>query len=109
MPSLGFAASLSMTIQLNSWSASARRFVAIRSRYAANRVSLGAHTSGLQQGGAAFPFKRGQSGLWDATVLYTWTRGGTVLGTATRTTTAGHRDADFGSPAHYSAAACRVS
>src|SRR5579875_1966500 len=101
MPALGFSATLSMTIHLDAWSAQAKRFEPIDSPYAVNHVSLGSHSTGLQQGGAVFPFKKGQSGRWNATIVFTWARGGKTIGTAQRTTTGGHSDADYGSPPRY--------
>jgi hypothetical protein len=107
MPTLGFSASLSMQIQVQYWSTAKGRFVPIQSSAATSSLSLGSATSGLQQDGAVFPFKA-HTGLLTATVTFTWTRGGRVIGRTARRTTAGHRDADFGSPAHYSAAQCRI-
>jgi hypothetical protein len=109
MPALGFTATMTMTVQLDSWSPATRRFTAIRSPNAVSHVAAGAHASGLQQGGAEFPFAAGTRGLWQATVTFAWIRGGRLLGRATRTTTSRHPDADFGSPAHYSAASCRIA
>jgi hypothetical protein len=107
MPTLGFSASMSMEIQVQYWSAAKGRFVPIQSSAATTDLSLGSAKSGLQQDGAVFPFKA-HTGLLAATVTFTWTRGGRVIGRTQRRTTAGHRDADFGSPPHYSAAQCRI-
>jgi hypothetical protein len=107
MPSLGFASRLSMTVHLGSWSAQRKRFIPIPSATATRRLSLGPSASGLEQDGVRFEFTN-PAGLLNATVGFTWTRAGKVLAQATRTTTAGHRDADFGQPAHYSAARCQL-
>jgi hypothetical protein len=107
MPALGFSASLSMVVQVDSYSAATRRFVPIQSPQAMVALPLGSSSSGLQQDGAVFPFDA-HSGLHNATITFTWTRGGKVLGETKRRTTAGHRDADFGSPPHFSAAQCRI-
>jgi hypothetical protein len=107
MPTLGFSASLSMVIQVNYWSTAAKRFVPIQSKLASTRLSLGSATNGLEQDGAVFPFSA-HTGLLDATVTFTWTRMGKVIGQTVRRTTAGHHDADHGSPPHYSAARCRI-
>jgi hypothetical protein len=109
MPSLGFSTAMSMTVTLNSWSATTKRFVAIASPNAVDAIPLGTHSRSLEQKGVRYPFNRGQKGLWDATIVFTWKRDGKVLGQTQRTTTAGHRDADEGSPPHYSAAQCRFS
>ncbi|MGA2013732.1 MAG: hypothetical protein ABSH51_24815 [Solirubrobacteraceae bacterium] len=107
MPALGFAASLAMTVQVNAWSTATREFVPIHSRSATRTVSLGTAAGGLSQGGAEFAFKP-PVGPLNATVTFAWTRAGTVLATASRTTTAGHPRADFGSPAHFSASTCTI-
>ncbi len=107
MPSLGFSSALYMVIQVNYWSQKQRRFLPIQSNLATTRLSLGSSTSGLQQDGAVFPF-HAHTGLLDATFTFIWARGGQVIGQTVRRTTAGHADADHGSPAHYSAAQCRI-
>lgn len=107
MPSLGFSSSLFMVIQVNYWSQKQRRFLPIQSNLATTRLSLGSSQNGLEQDGAVFPF-RAHTGLLNATFTFIWTRGGTLIGQTVRTTTAGHADADHGSPPHYSAAQCRI-
>jgi hypothetical protein len=108
MPTLGFTSRMSMTLALQTWSASHRAFVTVPSPNASNHVALGPHSSGLQQGGAEFPFRAGSAGRWRASVTFSWVRAGRLLGHATRTTTAGHPGADYSSPPHYSAAACQL-
>jgi hypothetical protein len=103
MPALGFPAWLSMSIQLNYWSG--KKFVADTS--ATKLVRLGRSSNGLQQGGAKFNFGP-TSELFDASVQFIWRREGKLLGQKTLLTTAGHPNADFGNPAHYSAARCRL-
>jgi hypothetical protein len=107
MPALGFSASLSMLIQANSWSNAKRRFIPDPSPKATVNVTLGKVSSGLQQDGGLFSFPA-DTGPLNATIVFTWTRDGTVLGQTTRRTTAGHMDADFGSPPRFSAAQCRI-
>lgn len=108
MPSLGFRASMSMTVRLQSYNPATKRFVAIDSPYAINQRTLGSFSTGLQQWGAVFPFATGQTGRWNAVVTFTWKRNGKVLGQVQRTTTAGHPSADDGSPPRYSAASCTI-
>ncbi|HZE05306.1 MAG TPA: hypothetical protein VE127_08790 [Solirubrobacteraceae bacterium] len=108
MPSLGFPSVMAMTVTLNSWSAADKRFVAIKSPNAVDRIALGTHRTGLEQDGTIFPFHKGESGRWNATIEFTWKVRGKVVGQAKRRTTAGHRNADFASPPHYSAAQCRI-
>jgi hypothetical protein len=107
MPTLGFASTLSMTIQLNRYSAKSKSFVALPYATAKTTVSPGAFATDLHQDGAVFPFG-GPAGLLNATVTFSWTRAGKLLGSTTEQTTAGHRDAAGGRPAHYSAAQCRL-
>lgn len=107
MPTLGFRAVMTMAIQVNYWSADKRRFIPIPSPSALTTLKLGSPASGLQQDGAVFPFKT-HTGRLNATITFTWTRGGKVIGTTHRRTTAGHHDADYGSPPRYSAAECTI-
>jgi hypothetical protein len=105
MPALGIPASLSMTVQIDYWSAKDKTFTPVPG--ASQTVSLGDVTTGLHQGGVSFPFAAG-SGVFSGSVTFQWVRGGTVVATATREVTAGHPDADFSSPAHLSAAQCSI-
>jgi hypothetical protein len=107
MPTLGFSASLSMVIQVDYWSTTTKRFVPIHNKLATSRLSLGNAARGLEQDGAVFPFAA-HTGLLNATITFTWSRGGKVIGQTVRRTTAGHHDADHSSPPHYSAAQCRI-
>jgi hypothetical protein len=109
MPSLGFSSEMYMTIQLDAWSATTKSFSPIQSPNAVNNVTLGAHIRGLEQSGSVFPFKKGQTGLWNATIVFTWKRSGKVIGQIQRTTTAGHKAADFGNPPHYTATQCKIT
>jgi hypothetical protein len=107
MPTLGFASTLSMTIQLNRYSAKSKSFVALPYATAKTTVSPGTFATDLHQDGAVFPFS-GPAGLLNATVTFSWTRAGKLLGSTAQQTTAGHRDAAGGRPAHYSAARCQL-
>jgi hypothetical protein len=107
MPTLGFPANLTMVVQVNYWSATGKRFVPITSAAGSTTLTLGRLTSGLQQDGAVFPFDA-HTGRLNATITFRWTRNGKLLGQTVRRTTAGHHDADFGSPPRYSAAQCTI-
>jgi hypothetical protein len=107
MPTLGFSSTLSMTIQLDRWSSKSKSFAPLPFKTAKTTVSPGTFASNLHQDGAVFPFG-GPAGLLNATVTFGWSRGGKVLGTATRQTAAGHHDAAGGQPKHYSAAQCKL-
>ena len=106
MPTLGFSSTLSMTIQLNRWSPKSKSFVPLPYKTAKTTVSPGKFAANLHQDGAVFPFG-GPAGLLNATVTFSWARGGKLLGTAIRQTAAGHHDAAGGQP-HYSAAECKL-
>jgi len=105
MPTLGFSSTLRMDVQLGSWSTTRKRFEPIDSSSAKSVLSLGSMSSGLQQTGAVFIYKF-HPGLLDATITFSWTRGGKLLAQTTRRTTASHRNVDYSRPAHYSAAHC---
>ena len=107
MPTLGFSSTLYMVVQVNYWSARQHQFLPIQSRLATTRLSLGSISSGQEQDGAVFPFSA-HTGLLNATFTFIWSRSGNVIGQTVRRTTAGHTDADHGSPPHYSAAQCRI-
>jgi hypothetical protein len=105
MPSLGFAAWLSMDIQLNYYSSTANEFLPLPSG-GTHTTRLGRSSIKLQQGGATWTFTKPV--LLNATIQFVWRREGKLLGEITETTTAGHPNANFGSPPHYSAKQCRI-
>ncbi len=104
MPALGFAAQLALAIRFSYYSASTHRFEPVP--HLSKQVPLGATTSGTIQGGAAFGFS--PPVRLEATVAFTWSRAGRVLGTVTRQTTGGHHDVKDSSPPGYSAATCAL-
>ncbi|HEY3725926.1 MAG TPA: hypothetical protein VGL51_02055 [Solirubrobacteraceae bacterium] len=106
MPALGFPSWLSFQIQLNYYSASKHRFVPISK--GSMLIRLGRSSHGLQQAGASFSFTP-HTGLLNANVNFIWRRSGRLLGQTRRRTTAGHPNADFGNPPHFSAKQCRIS
>ncbi len=105
MPALGFPASLSMNIQVEYWSSADGRFKP--DPYAKRLVKLGRVSFGVEQGGHIFQFGA-HAGLLSGVVTFEWARAGRLLGRATRATTRGHRDVDFGDPRRYSAATCAI-
>ncbi|HLI58234.1 MAG TPA: hypothetical protein VKV21_01080 [Solirubrobacteraceae bacterium] len=107
MTALGFRSTLSMTVQLRQYDRSRARYVWVKGTTARRTVSLGSLRTGVHQDGAEFHYSSA-TGLLDAIVTFTWTRDGRRLGTATRTTTAGHHTAAFADPPRYSAASCRL-
>jgi hypothetical protein len=106
MPTLGFAAWLSMSIQLNYYSATKKKFLPV-TKGGQKLVRIGRVSTGLQQDGALYNFEPA-SELVNASVTFIWRRSGRLLGQTVRTTTPGHPDADFGVPAHYSAQQCKI-
>jgi hypothetical protein len=107
MPALGFAAWLSMDVKLYYYASGRKRFVPVPTR-GTKLVRLGRSSSGLQQSGALFQFSPHQPRL-KATITFIWRRSGRLLGETTRSTTGGHRNADYARPPHYSAATCTIS
>ena len=105
MPSLGFAAWLSMNIQLNYYSTTDNQFIPLPSG-GSHTTRLGRSSVKLQQGGATWNFNKPV--LLNASVQFVWRRAGKLLGEITETTAAGHPTEQFGSPAHYSAKQCRI-
>jgi hypothetical protein len=106
VPTLGFAAWLTMDVRLYYYSTAKHTYLPVPRR-GSQIVRLGRWRHGLQQGGALFQFAAHQPTI-RASVLFRWRRAGKLLGETTRNTTAGHPSADFGSPPHYSAAQCRI-
>jgi hypothetical protein len=104
MPDLGFPAWLSMRIQVSQYSTSQRKWIPTT---ATKLVRLGRSSHGLQQGGYVFTWPP-HTGLLNAHITFMWKRSGKLLGQTVRRTTAGHRDADFGSPPHFTAKECRI-
>jgi hypothetical protein len=107
MPALGFGSTLRMTVQLGFWSQKHERFIPIYGANATSNLSLGSPSSGLQQGGVMYGFDN-SAGLLNASIDFTWTRGGRVIGETSAITTGGHPDADYAQPTHYSASRCRL-
>jgi hypothetical protein len=105
MPSLGFAAWLSMNIQLNYYSATDKQFIPLPTG-GSHTTRLGRSAVKLQQGGATWTFNKPV--LLNASVQFVYRRAGKLLGETTLTTTAGHPSAQFGSPAHLSAKQCQI-
>ncbi len=106
MPALGFPARLTMLVVVDYWDKPHKRFLADPS--ARRLVELGVVSYGYEQGGRTFKFQP-HAGLFRGSVTFTWRRSGKVLLSVTRTTSAGHRTADFGDPPGHSAAKCTIN
>jgi hypothetical protein len=103
MPALGFPAALSMRIQVKYFTG--KLFKPDPGVH--QNLRLGTFTRQVHQGGRTFQFGA-HAGLLTGAVTFQWRRFGRLLGQATRPTTPGHHDADFGDPRGHSAAACRI-
>jgi len=106
MPALGFPASLSMSVRVDVWSGTRRRFEP-DARVKPTQVKLGDVSSGLHQGGVSF-LLTAHAGRLSGTIMFTWKRGGKVIARVARPATGGHPDADYGDPPHYSASDCTI-
>ena len=107
MGALGFDSTLSMTVQLNQFDSRTQSFVPVKGPTATRTETLGPLSTGVHQGGAEFHYSS-DTGLLDATVTFTWNRGGHRLGEVTRTTTSDHPTAAFAEPVGHSTASCRL-
>jgi hypothetical protein len=106
MPALGFPSRLYMVVQVQYWDATIKHYMPVSN----GKVTLraGQVSTGFEQDGHSFPFARGNDLQLRGTVTFQWRRSGKLLGSATRATTAGHRDAQGARPQHYSAATCTI-
>jgi hypothetical protein len=107
MPALGFAATLSMTVQLRQYDTAAKRFEFVHGATARHTSTLGGVRTGVHQSGAEFPYAT-DAGELDAFVTFTWTRDGRRLAQVTLPTSGGHPTAAYATPRGYSAASCRL-
>ena len=105
MPSLPFATSLSVKVQVDYWSTSANRFVPDPG--VSRSVPLGDVANQITQGGANFRFQ--PPVVLSGTVTFEWKLGGKTIGRATRLTGHGYRGVQGGDPGGYSTATCRIS
>jgi hypothetical protein len=103
MPSLGFAAKLTMQFRVQYWSGKA--FTPVRGL--SKTISLGPVTRGLYQAGVGFPFAP-HAGLLRGSVTLEWRLRGRRVGQVTVATRTGHPDADFGDPKGFSAGLCGI-
>ncbi len=106
MPALGFPARLSIFIQIDYWNTAQKRFLPDSKVAFTDR--LGVVSFGFEQGGHNFTFTP-HAGRLRATVTFMWRRNGVLLGSTSRTTSAGHHNALFAHPKGYSAATCTLA
>lgn len=109
MPSLGYAASLSMNISVSYWNATDSMFEPAN---ATATVSLGKGTHGIHQGGVNFPFSPPTSGstyVVRGSITFEWTVAGKVVGKITRNTGHGYANVGFSNPPGFSAGTCTLT
>jgi hypothetical protein len=105
VPALGFPASISISIAVDFYSQTDKRFEPDPN--AIQKIKLGEVAHGIHQRGVTFRFAP-HTGRLRGTATFSWTRKGKVVGSTKRITTASHHDADFGDPSGYSAATCMI-
>jgi hypothetical protein len=104
-PALGFQATISISIAVDFYSKTDRRFEPDPN--ATKMIKVGPVTHGIHQRGVTFRFAP-HTGRLRGTATFSWTRHGKVLGSTKRLTTPSHHDADFGDPSGFSAATCMI-
>jgi hypothetical protein len=102
-PSLPFATTISMTIQVDYWNGA--KFVA--DPHAITRINLGDPVDEVIQNGANFTFNPPVT--LSGTIEFQWKRAGKVIGSASRLTGHGYKHVADGDPTGYSTATCRIS
>jgi len=104
-PALGFQATISISIAVDFYSKTDKRFEPDPN--ATKMIKVGPVTHGIHQRGVTFRFAP-HTGRLRGTATFSWMRHGKVLGSTKRVTTASHHDADFGDPSGFSAATCMI-
>jgi hypothetical protein len=104
MPSLGFATSHELNIRIDYQPTTKLGY---RPSGVKKSIALGWTSNQLLQGGASWQFPS-HTGKLRGTVTFVWRRGNQLIDRITRTTSAGHRDVDFGDPARFTAADCTI-
>jgi hypothetical protein len=105
VPALGFPATISISLGVDFWSKTDKRFEP--DPQARRMIKLGPVSHGIHQRGVTFQFAA-HTGRLRGTAKFSWTRRGKVLGSTKRVTTSNHHDADFGDPSGFSAATCTI-
>ena len=104
-PALGFQATISISIAVDFYSKTDKRFEPDPN--ATKMIKVGPVTHGIHQRGVTFRFAP-HTGRLRGTATFSWMRHGKVLGSTKRLTTPSHHDADFGDPSGFSAATCMI-
>jgi hypothetical protein len=109
MPSLGFAAVLTMQISVSYWNYTDNAFDPAN---ATSSVSLGTGTHGVHQGGVNFPFTPPAAGsqyLVRGAITFEWTVGKKVLAKVTHNTGHGYTNVAFSNPPGLSEGTCTLT
>lgn len=107
MPALGFSSQLAMTIAVDYWDSSQKRF-RLDPKVTPHAVAVGTFRFGAHQAGTTIKFFP-HAGRLQGTITFQWKRAGKVIGHLTRTTTGGHKHVDGADPAGHSAATCQIA
>jgi hypothetical protein len=105
VPALGFRTTISISLGVDFWSKTDKRFEP--DPQASRMIKVGPVSHGIHQRGVTFQFAA-HAGRLRGTAKFSWTRRGKVLGSTKRVTTSSHHDADFGDPSGFSAATCMI-
>jgi hypothetical protein len=105
VPALGFPTTISISIGIDFWSQTDKRFEPDPN--ASRMIKVGRVSRGIHQRGVTFQFGS-HTGRLRGTATFSWTRHGKMLGSTKRVTTARHHDADFGDPSGFSAGTCMI-
>ncbi len=105
MPTLGFAADLRMTFELDYFSQSRQGYLPLRG--VAEPVDLGTASRGSYQAGVRFTFGP-RTGLLRGRVVFSWRRSDRTIGRTQALTSAGHRGVRYGDPGGYSRDRCVI-
>jgi hypothetical protein len=105
VPALGFPATIAISIGIDFYSKTDKRFEP--DPKASKMIKVGTVSHGIHQRGVTFQFAP-HTGRLRGTATFSWTRRGKVLGSTKRITTPRHHDADFADPSGFSAATCMI-
>lgn len=105
VPALGFPATIAISIGVDFYSRTDKRFEPDPN--ASKMIKVGTVSHGIHQRGITFRFAP-HTGRLRGTATFSWTRRGKVLGSTKRITTPRHHDADFADPSGFSAATCMI-
>lgn len=110
MPSLGIAATMSISVSVSYWNYTDNQFEPAN---ASSTLSLGTAAHGAHQGGLDFKFAPPTAGsqpyVVRGTITFEWKIAGKVVGTVTRNTGHGYANVGFSVPPGFSAGTCTLT